>query len=298
MKFLCHPEVADAIAESRPVVALESTVIAHGLPYPENLRVAQEMEDTLRQAHVVPATVAVLDGVVRVGLEASDLGRLAEDKSITKASIRDLGPLMARGQSGATTVATTAFLAARAGIRTFVTGGIGGVHRWAADVSADLHVLANTEMVVVSAGIKSILDIAATLELLETLGVPVIGYRTDRMPGFYLTRTEHAVSARAESAEEIAEIARCTWELGLGRGLLVANPIPERDALNPLEHDALLEAALSAATAQGISGAAMTPFLLSKMASASAGKSVAANKSLLLANARLGAAIAQAMVRV
>src|SRR3954451_1277127 len=243
-------EVQAALSGGRPVVALESTIIAHGLPRPDNLRVAREIEDVVRAGGAVPATIAILGGRIRVGLKSAELERLATSGGVAKGSLRDVAVVAARGADGATTVAATAHLAARAGIGVFATGGIGGVHRDAAssfDESADLVELSRAPICVVSAGVKSILDAGATLERLETLGVTVLGYRTDRLAGFYLSDSGHAVPWRADSPEEVAAIMRARAEVGASGGLLVANPLPPDEQLDPALHDRVLDEALAAA---------------------------------------------------
>lgn len=302
------PAVAEALAEGRPVVALESTIISHGLPYPDNLALAREVESIVRLAGAEPATIAVLDGEVRVGCTDEDLERLATDPGIIKASLRDLPVLLARRGSGATTVAATATIAAAAGVRVFVTGGIGGVHRAAAgpgsnweqnwDVSADLTVLGREPLIVVSAGAKSILDIGATLEVLETLGVTVLGYRTDRFPGFFVRETPHGVDARVEGPQEVAAAWLARRSLSLPGALLLVNPCPEDAALPAAEVEALVEAALAEAADRGVRGKALTPFLLERLRQATAGRALAANLALVRSNAALGAQVAVALAQV
>jgi pseudouridine-5'-phosphate glycosidase len=296
MSTLIEPsaEVQDALSDGRPVVALESTIISHGLPRPRNLAAAQEFEEILRERGVTPATVAVLDGVPRVGLDAEGIRRIAAE-DIAKASVRDLPILAARGASGATTVAATAYLAAKAGLRVFATGGLGGVHRGAStsfDESADLSTLAHTPVTVVSAGVKSVLDIAATLERLETLSVPVIGYRTRDFPSFWLASSGHELDWSVESAEEVAAVMAAQDALGHGQGILLANPIPRAQQWDPLEHDRVLGAALAAADAAGIHGKAVTPFLLSYIVEASGGVSLEINLDIARNNVRVAADVA------
>src|SRR5215218_7318728 len=255
-----HPEVAEALAGRVPVVALESTLIAHGLPRGRNLDVARELEAVVRAAGAVPATIAVVAGTVRVGLDAGALEALALGGDFVKAGVRDLAPLVARGASAATTVASTAHIAARAGIRVFATGGLGGVHRGAReswDESADLTTLARTGIAVVCAGVKSILDVAATLERLETLNVTLLGYRTDRFPGFYLVDSGFPVPWRVETPDEVADVAHARAELGLG-AIVVANPIDE--PLDEELHDRVLAEGLAAAAEGGVRGKDVTPF--------------------------------------
>lgn len=287
-------EVADAVAARRPVVALESTIISHGLPRPRNHEAAIEFEQLLRDAGVTPATVAVLDGVPHVGLDAEGVRRIAED-DLAKASVRDLPILAARGASGATTVAATAHLANRAGVRVFATGGLGGVHRGAGesfDESADIPTLAATPITVVSAGVKSVLDIAATLERLETLSVPVVGYRTRRFPAFWLRDSGHELDWSVRDAAEVAAIMAARDEAGSNAGIMVANPVPEDQEWDPAEHDRVLAAALSEADAAGIRGKAVTPFLLGRIVELSGGRSLEVNLALARNNVRVAAEIA------
>ena len=292
-------EVAAALGAGRPVVALESTIISHGLPRPRNLEAAREFEQILRSAGVTPATIAVIDGVARIGLDEAGIRRIAGDERMFKASVRDLPILAAKGASGATTVAATAHLAALAGVRVFATGGLGGVHRGASasfDESADLGVLATTPVAVVSAGVKSVLDIPATLERLETLGVPVVGYRTRNFPSFWLSESGYALDWQADSPKEVARIMRAQ-DAAAGnhagpQGLLVANPIPPDQQWDPAEHDRILAEALSAADAEGLRGKAVTPFLLQYIVAASGGVSLEINLNIARNNVRLAAAIA------
>jgi len=290
-------DVAAALAERRPVVALESTIISHGLPRPRNLDAAREFEDILRTAGVTPDTIAVIDGVPRIGLDDAGVRRIAEDERMFKASVRDLPILAAKRASGATTVAATAHLAGLAGVRVFATGGLGGVHRGASstfDESADLTALATAPVAVVSAGVKSVLDIPATLERLETLSVPVIGYRTRNFPSFWLTESGHDIDWQADSAEEIALVMRAQDDAGGRQGLLVANPIPRDQQWDPAEHDRVLGEALAAADAAGMRGKAVTPFLLDYIVGASAGVSLEINLNIARNNVRLAAEIAVA----
>ena len=288
------PAVAAALAENRPVVALESTIISHGLPRPRNYAAAVEFEQILTDAGVTPATIAVLDGVPHIGLDEEGVHRIA-DEDLAKASVRDLPILAARGASGATTVAATAHLAAMAGIRLFATGGLGGVHRGASstfDESADLSTLAVTPITVVSAGVKSVLDIAATLERLESLSVPVIGFGTTVFPSFWLTESVHLLDWSVDTAREIAEIMRSQDVLGHGQGIVVANAIPKDQQWDPAEHDRVLEEALAAAAEAGVHGKAVTPFLLSYIVTASAGRSLEVNLDLARNNVRVAGEIA------
>ena len=291
-------EVADAIAQGAPVLALESTIVAHGLPWPDNLDIGRALEQAARDAGAIPATIAVFDGIARIGLSDAPLERLAREASaFVKAGAADLAVIIARGGNAATTVSATATLAARAGIRVFATGGIGGVHRDdVMDVSSDLTTLARTPIAVVSAGAKSILDLPRTLEVLETLGVLVLGYGTDEFPAFYTRRSGLRLEHRCDTIEDVARIAAARWALGQG-GILVANPIPEVAELPGAQINAAIEQAVAAAARDGISGKALTPHLLSELARATGGASIRANRALALSNVRLGAALAQALAR-
>jgi pseudouridine-5'-phosphate glycosidase len=292
-------EVAEALAAGEPVVALESTLIAHGLPRPGNVRVARDVEATVRAAGATPATIALIEGEVRVGLDDDALEAIATRDDVAKCSARDLPLAVARGATGATTVAATAHLAAQAGIALFATGGLGGVHREARetwDESADLVALSRTGICVVCAGVKSILDVPATLERLETLGVAVAGYGTDRFPGFYLADSGHPVPWRVDAPEEIAAALRARAELGLaGSALVVANPLPEDEQLDPALHARVLTEALEAAEREGIHGRDVTPFLLGRFHAETRGESLRANVRLVLRNAELAARIAVAV---
>ena len=296
--MLIHPEVADALASGGPVVALESTIISHGLPRPDNLRIAREIEDDVRAGGAVPATIAVVDGTARIGLDDEALTRIASDPSVVKVSVRDLATVAARGGLGATTVASTAHLAARAGISVFATGGLGGVHRGAVDTwdeSADLTTLSRTPVLVVCAGVKSILDVAATLERLETLNIGVLGYRTDRFPGFYLRDSGHPLDWRVDSPDEAAAVLRARRELGTdGYGLVLANPVDTADELDRALHDDVLSRGLTAADAAGVRGKEVTPFLLAWFHRETHGASLATNVALVRSNARLAAQVALA----
>jgi pseudouridine-5'-phosphate glycosidase len=288
--------VREAIAAGRPVLALESTILTHGLPRPRNREVGLETEALVREAGVEPATIGVVDGVPTVGLDEGGIERLCASDAVVKASARDLPVARARRLDAGTTVAATAWLAHRAGIRVFSTGGLGGVHRGATetfDESADLPSLAVTPITVVSAGVKSILDIGATLERLETLGITVVGYRTDRYPGFYVADSGYPVPARVESAAEAAAVARSRDELGLASAVLVANPVPEAGQLDPAVHDRVLAEALAAADAAGVTGHDTTPFLLDFVQRATGGRSLEVNLAVYRGNARLGAEIAR-----
>ncbi len=294
-----HPEVAAALAAQAPVVALESTLISHGMPWPQNAQTALALHDDVRAAGAVPATIAVLDGRLAVGLGADQIDRLARlGPQAHKTSRRDLALLVARRGTGATTVAATMWIAALAGIRVFATGGIGGVHRGAAtsfDVSADLQELARTPVAVVCAGVKAILDIGLTLEYLETHGVPVLGYRCDRLPAFFSRDSDFAVDARVDSPAELAALLQAHWALGLGSGLVIANPIPAAVAMPRDQVDAAIARALDDAQAQGVTGKAVTPFLLQRVNALTGGQSLASNIALVRHNARLAAAMARAL---
>ncbi|MFN8080384.1 MAG: pseudouridine-5'-phosphate glycosidase [Kineosporiaceae bacterium] len=303
------PEVADALAEGRPVVALESTIVTHGMPYPDNLTTAQGVEQVVREAGAVPATIAVLDGELRIGLDDAALERLAGGAGgeggtgaaeIAKASRRDLPALLAAGASAGTTVAATMFLAHRAGIPIFATGGIGGVHRGAEhtfDVSADLDELGSTPVTVVCAGAKSILDLPKTLETLETYGVPVIGVGTDEFPAFFTRSSGLPVDHRVEGPAELAAVLRQHARLALRGGVLVVNPIPEADALDPAEIDARIAEAIADAEREGISRKEVTPYLLARINELTGGRSLVANIALIRNNARLAALTAVELAR-
>jgi pseudouridine-5'-phosphate glycosidase len=290
------------LGEHRPVVALESTVIAHGLPHPLNLEVARNMEERVREGGATPATLAILDGKIHLGLASGELERVGTTNDISKASIRDLPVLLARGGNGATTVSSTAHLASLAGIKVFATGGIGGVHRgWESslDISADLPALASIPIVTVCAGAKSVLDLPATLEWLETHGVPVLGYGTDIFPAFYTCTPDPLlpVDARVNSPAEVAAIYNLRVRLGLSGGVLVCQPLPGDVALDNSTVERAIESALSQAAKEGIKGRAVTPFLLSALSRATEGRSLRANRVLLENNATLAAAIGQALTR-
>jgi len=291
------PAVRAAIEAGRPVVALESTIISHGLPRPANLAAARSFEEMLTEAGVTPATIAVVDGIPRAGLDDAGLERISLDESVVKVSSRDLGMAMAGKRTAGTTVAATSVLAARAGIRVFATGGLGGVHRGfveSPDESADLTVLSRTPITVVSAGVKSILDIPATLERLETLGVAVAAYRTTRFPAFYLSDSGQELDWRLDSPEEVAAVMAARDLLGDESALLVANPLPPDKQLDPAVHDRALSAALAAAEAAGIRGKAVTPFLLDHVRRATGGASVAVNLDVARGNIALAGQIAVA----
>jgi pseudouridine-5'-phosphate glycosidase len=283
------------LAEGRPVVALESTIISHGLPRPRNLHAARSFESQLADVGVTAATIAVLDGVVCIGLDDDELQRVAGDDDVVKVSVRDLPVAVATGRSGATTVAATAYLAARAGIRVFATGGLGGVHRLAAstfDESADLPTLAQTSITVVSAGVKSILDISATLERMETLGITVVGFGTRAFPSFWVTDSGFELDWAVPDAASVARVMAAVDELALPAAVLVANPLPAHRQLDPAEHDAALERALSAAEAKGLRGKEVSPFLLASMVEQTGGRSLEVNLDIAANNVRVAGEIA------
>ncbi len=295
------PEVKQALDAGQPVVALESTIISHGMPYPENVETALLVEQTVRENGAIPATIAILGGKLKAGLSEAEITHLGKTgREVVKTSRRDIPFILARGISGATTVASTMIIAEMAGIRIFATGGIGGVHRGAAetmDISADLQELANTSVAVVCAGAKSILDIGLTLEYLETYGVPVIGYGTDEFPAFYTRRSGFGVDYRVDSPEELAKALKIKWEAGLNGGVIIANPIPaaHEPALTPIQQ--ATEAALAEAHRMGVKGKEITPFLLAKIKELTGGESLKANVELVLNNARLAAKVAAAFAK-
>lgn len=296
--IICAPDIAAALKERRPVVALESTVVTHGMPFPQNLETARSVEAQVTAAGALPATIAIVHGRLRVGLLDNELEALASTEDALKASRRDLAPVVARKQTAGTTVSATMIIAAMAGIPVFATGGIGGVHRGASetfDISADLTELARTPVTVVCAGAKSILDIPKTLEVLETYGVPVIGYRTDTFPAFFTRSSGETLDVTCETAAEIATIIEAQRRLGLNSGILVANPIPEAYALPAEEIEQHIREALAEAEAFGIAGKAVTPYLLDRLVKATDGRSLAANVALIKNNARLAAEIAVAL---
>jgi pseudouridine-5'-phosphate glycosidase len=289
-------EIAQALELNAPVVALESAVITHGLPYPYNLRIAKELEMEIRRLGVVPATIAVVGGLVQIGLREIQLEELAQAQDVHKISRRDFGLAVILGWSGGTTVAATMVAAQAAGIRVFATGGIGGVHRQPAyDISADLPELARTPLVVVCSGAKAILDLDATLEYLETASVPVLGYQTDEFPAFYSRESGLRVSARVETADEIAAVAKAHWAVGSRSAVLVCNPPPQESALPKEDVERAIEKALAEAEMQGVRGQAVTPFLLQRVSALTKGASMDANLDLLRNNARLGANVALAL---
>jgi pseudouridylate synthase len=297
--LLLSPEVRAVAAERRPVVALESTIIAHGMPFPQNVETALRVERVVRDAGAVPATCAIIGGQLRAGLGPDDLELLGRNGSqIPKASRRDLPYLLSTGRDGATTVASTMIIAHLAGIRIFATGGIGGVHRGAAatmDISADLQELAQTPVAVVTAGAKSILDLGLTLEYLETQGVPVVGYQTDEFPAFYSRHSGHRTDCRLDTPADIAKLLKIKWKLGLRGGAVVANPVPAEWSLDATEMERVIAQAVAEAERQGLRGKALTPFLLAFVEKTTRGESLATNIELVCNNARLAAEVAVAL---
>ena len=288
-------EITLALEANMPVVALESTIISHGMPYPQNIESARTSERVIREEGAIPATIAIIGGKIKIGLDDDELDYFGKTKGIVKASRRDMAMILARKMDGATTVATTMLCANLAGIKVFATGGIGGVHRFAQetfDISADLMELANTEVAVVCAGAKSILDIGLTLEYLETQGVPVIGYQTSDFPAFYTRKSGFAVDYRSDSYEEIALALKSKWELGLKGGMVIANPIPEEFEMDPDYINEAIDRIVAMAFEKGIKGKEMTPFILSNLHELTGNKSLYANKELVYANARVAANIA------
>ncbi len=295
-----HPDVRAALETGRPVVALESTIISHGMPYPTNVQTAREVEGVVHDGGAVPATIAVMDGRIRVGLSDQELEALGEARDVRKVSRRDLPFVLASRQMGATTVAGTMICAHLAGISVFVTGGIGGVHREGEvtlDVSADLMELARTPVAVVCAGAKAILDLPRTLEVLETHGVPVIGFQTSEFPAFYTRSSGLPVDVRLDTPEAVAATMKAKWDLGLGGGLLVTTPVPHEHAMDPEQVDGVIDQALEDARTQNIRGKDVTPFLLAKIVEITGGQSLRTNVELVKNNARVGAAIAVAYHR-
>ncbi|HMS35446.1 MAG TPA: pseudouridine-5'-phosphate glycosidase [Ignavibacteria bacterium] len=291
-------EVRSAVSESKPVVALESTIISHGMPYPQNFETALEVEKTVRNNKAVPATIAIIKGIIHVGLNFEEIEFLSTEKNVLKASRRDIPVIISQKMSAATTVSATMICAKLASLKIFATGGIGGVHRNAQntfDISADLTELAQTNIAVVSAGVKSILDIGLTLEYLETLGIPVIGYKTDDFPAFYTRESGFKVNYKLDSAKEIADMIRTKWELGLNGGVIIANPIPEEYSMDKNLIDKAIEAALKKADENGIKGKDVTPFLLSEIKNITEGRSLESNIKLVLNNSELAAEIANGM---
>lgn len=290
-----HPEVQAALDAGKPVVALESTIIAHGMPYPENVKTAKQVEAVIRQHGAIPATIAIINGVCKVGLTEAELNTIASATDVAKVSRRDIGLVLSKKSLGATTVASTMYIAAAAGIHVFVTGGIGGVHRGgeeSMDISADLEELAQTSVAVVCAGAKSILDLALTLEVLETKGVPVVGYQTDVLPAFYTKESDIPIPIRLDRAEDIAALMHAHWQMGIPSGVLITNPIPEAFSMPKELIDAAINQALIDATNKGIVGKDVSPFLLAAIKEITGGTSLKANIELVLNNARLGAQIA------
>lgn len=291
-------EVAKAMKENKPVVALESTIISHGMPYPQNVETAKEVEQLIRENGAAPATIAILDGKIKIGVNEGELEFLGTNKEIEKVSRRDLPYVIAMKKHGATTVAATMICANMAGIKVFATGGIGGVHRGAErtmDISADLQELAHTNVAVVCAGAKSILDLGLTLEYLETNGVPVIGYGTDILPAFYSSTSPFKVNYRIDTPEEIAKLIATKWEIGLNGGLIIANPIPKEEELEESYINSIIEEALKEAEEKQIAGKVVTPFLLDKVKTLTGGKSLEANIALVKNNAALAAKIAASL---
>ena len=292
-------EVRTAVLENKAVVALESTIISHGMPYPQNYETALEVEKTVRDNGAVPATIAILKGVIHVGLNNEELEFLSTEKNILKASRRDIPVIISQKMSAATTVSATMICAKLASLKIFATGGIGGVHRNAQntfDISADLTELAQTNIAVVSAGVKSILDIGLTLEYLETLGIPVIGYKTEEFPAFYTRESGFKVNYKLDSAIDIADMIRTKWELGLNGGVIIANPVPEVHSLDKNLIDKAIDEALNKAHERGVKGKDVTPFLLSEIKNITGGKSLDSNIMLVLNNAKLAAEIAKSIM--
>jgi pseudouridine-5'-phosphate glycosidase len=300
MKIRISQEVAYALANNLPVVALESTIISHGMPYPQNVEIALKVEEIVRANGALPATIAIIGGDVVVGLDEDEIEELGQRKDVIKVSRRDLAYVMATKKWGATTVAATMVIAAKVGMKVFVTGGVGGVHRGATetlDISSDLDELARTNIAVVCAGPKAILDIEKTLEYLETKGVPVLGYKTDKMPVFYTTSPSLNVLYRVDSSSEIASIVNASHALGLESGTLVVNPIPKEEALPYKDIEKVIDEALEEMKKAGVKGKEETPYLLSKLNELTKGKSQAANEALVINNAKLGASIAKHICR-
>ncbi len=290
-----NPDVSKALREEKPVVALESTIISHGMPYPQNVETALNVENIIRDNGAVPATIAILQGRVKVGLTGEEIEYLGKSKTAVKASRRDIPFIVAQGLDGATTVASTMIIAGWAGIKVFATGGIGGVHRGAEqtfDISADLQELARTNIAVVCAGVKSVLDIGLTLEHLETHGVPVGGFGTDELPAFYTRKSGFGVDYRVDSATELARAVKTKWDLGLDGGVVVANPIPKQYAMDAETINKAIQQALEEAEAKAIRGKEITPFLLGRVKAATGGESLRANIHLVYNNARVAAQLA------
>ena len=299
--FDIKPEILNALKENKAVVALESTLIAHGMPYPQNLETAKRLEAAIRENGAIPATIAILKGKIKVGLDASELELLAGSPNILKVSRRDMSYIIARKLHGATTVAATMIIADKVGIPVFATGGIGGVHRDGQDtldISADLPELSRSKVAVISAGAKAILDLGLTLEYLETLGVPVIGYQTEKFPAFYTRDSGFKADYKVENSEELASVLKCHWDLGLGGGLLIANPIPKEYNMSQEIINQAIQKALNEAHSRGIKGKEITPFLLDQTKKITDGKSLEANIQLALNNARLGGKLASAFCKL
>ncbi len=296
-KYLAiKPEVAHALQTKKAVVALESTIISHGMPYPKNMQTALQVEETVRAAGAIPATIALMNGQIKIGLTVDEIEMLAKQgTSVIKTSRRDIPYILSKKMTGATTVSATMIAAELAGIKVFATGGIGGVHRGAEktfDISADLQELAHTNVAVVCAGIKSILDLGLTLEYLETMGVPVLGYQTKELPAFYTRKSGFEVDYKMDTPEEIADLLQTKWEVGLRGGVVIANPVPESDALDEIVMKQAIDKAIAEQQALGIKGKESTPFLLAKVKELTQGQSLVSNIQLVLNNARLAAQIA------
>ncbi|RUS42880.1 pseudouridine-5'-phosphate glycosidase [Cohnella sp. AR92] len=292
------PEVEEALKNGKPVVALETTIISHGMPYPQNIEMARAVENIIREQGAVPATIGIMDGHIKIGLNDEELEAFATSKNVEKVSRRDFAYILSSGKIGATTVAATMIGAALAGIEVFATGGIGGVHREGEntmDVSADLTELANTNVAVVCAGAKSILDIGRTLEYLETHGVPVVGYKTDEFPSFYSRESGYGVDFRHDTPDEVATTLKTKWELGLNGGAIIANPVPEEYAMKNEEIEGVIKQALQEANEQNITGKRVTPFLLGRIKQLTGGDSLATNIQLVYHNAKVAAQIAVAL---
>ncbi len=299
-KWIINQPIKEALTNQEPLVALESTIIAHGMPYPKNLETAKQVEQVIRKQGAIPATIGIIKGQIIVGLTEEQIHFLANTKPVIKASRRDLPMILAKGQHGATTVSGTMIAANLAGIKIFVTGGIGGVHRGAAqsfDISADLTELSQTSVAVVCAGVKSILDIGLTLEKLETLGVPVIGYQTQRFPAFYHSDSGYDCDAQVDSPEEMASILKIKWDLGLTGGVVIGNPIPKAHELDKTYMDQMIQTALQDAEKEGVKGKETTPYLLDKMKQLTQNTSLEANIALVMHNAKVGADIAIAYAK-
>lgn len=295
------PEIEKAVAAGKPVLALESTILSHGMPYPQNLEFAKKAEEIAREQGAIPATTAIINGVLKVGLNEQELEIMCKAEHVQKVSRRDLPIIVANKGTGATTVASTMILAAMAGIRVFSTGGLGGVHRGAEtsfDISADLQELANTPVAVVSSGVKSLLDIGHTLEYLETMGVPVIGLKTADFPAFYSRKSGFGVDFTANTSEDAAKIAKIKWDLGLKGGLVIANPVPEEHALDFDEMDSIIQKALASAEQDGIHGKDITPYLLAHVVEYTDGKSLETNLALAYNNVKEGAKIAVELAKL